>query len=41
MLGKLKRIIGILLDKSEVFEDNPLFRFQIILKILKEPKFTK
>ena len=34
---KLPRIIGILRDKSEVFEDNPSFRFEIAYAIWNEP----
>lgn len=33
---KLPRILGILFDDSEIFEDNPLFRYQIIKQIWNE-----
>lgn len=35
-LNKLGRIWDILWDRSEEFQDNPLFRYEIILNIIKE-----
>lgn len=32
------RILNILFDRSEVFDDNPLFRWIIILNIIKQYK---
>jgi len=34
--GKISRILGILGDRSEQFEDNPNYRFVIIKKIWRE-----
>jgi hypothetical protein len=34
--GKLRRTINMLFDESETFQDNPLFRYEIILSIWKE-----
>ena len=34
---KLPRILGILFDKSEIFDEDPIFRFLIIKQIWNEP----
>jgi hypothetical protein len=34
--GKMSRIVNILLDKSEAFNDNPGYRMEIVNKIWKE-----
>jgi hypothetical protein len=34
-LSKLGRTVNMLFDKSEVFDDNPSFRYQIIINIWK------
>ncbi len=34
--GKIARITAILLDKSEAFEDNPAYRYEIVQKIWTE-----
>jgi hypothetical protein len=33
--NKLRRTIGMLLDESEIFQEDPLYRYQIILHIWK------
>jgi hypothetical protein len=35
-MGKARRILGMLIDSSEAFDDNPIYRYQIIYKIIKE-----
>jgi hypothetical protein len=34
--AKINRIIGILVDKSEAFDDNRAYRWEIIWSIIKE-----
>ena len=36
ILSKLRRSLDILCDRSEVFEDYPLYRFTVIKQILKD-----